>query len=102
MINRNRIKRGVCLFLALIFFIGISGCGQTKIIDNVEYDTYELLNSDDKRNPDIEYEIVWGNVFWGVVLVETIIAPIYFFGFHLFEPVGKIDHTRMKGAVRHT
>ena len=29
-----------------------------------------------------------GNVVWSVLLVETVIAPIYFLGFSLFEPVG--------------
>lgn len=59
-----------------------------KLLGGVEYDTYGLLNQDDKKNPDIHYEVIWGNVIWGFVLAETIIAPIYFFGFSLFEPVG--------------
>ncbi len=67
----------------------LTGCGKVKTIDGITYDTYGLLNEDGKKNPDIQYEAIWGNVFWGVVLFETIIAPIYFFGFSLFEPVGK-------------
>jgi len=46
------------------------------------------LNKDTKQNPNIEYELVWGNLIWGCVLVETIIAPVYFFGWSLWEPIG--------------
>jgi hypothetical protein len=33
------------------------------------------------------YEIIPGNVVWSVILIETIIAPVYFVGFSMFEPV---------------
>lgn len=75
----------------------ISSCASPKTIDNITYDTYGLLNADDKKNPDVRYEVCWGNVFWGVIFIETIIAPIYFFGFSLFEPAGK--KTEVKGQV---
>jgi hypothetical protein len=96
----NTMKKLMCLLLALSFFISVSGCGQTKTIDGIEYDTYGLLNENEKRNPDIAYEVIWGNVFWGCLFLETIVAPVYFFGFSLFEPVGKANPQRIKGAVR--
>jgi len=82
----NRII-ALCLIVTMIG-ITVSGCGDRKVIGGVEYDTYGLLNQDDKKNPDIQYEVIWGNIFWGIVLSETIIVPIYVFGFSLFEPVG--------------
>jgi len=87
-------------FIALlcVFSFFLFGCGNTKVINGVEYDTYGLINADKKKNPEIEYEVIWGNVIWGAVLVETIIAPIYFFGFSLFEPVGPKLST--KGQVQ--
>ncbi len=75
----------------------LAGCASTKTIDGVEYDTYGLLNEDEKRNPDVQYEIVWGNVFWGFLLCETLIAPVYFFGYSIKEPVGPKVH--VKGQV---
>lgn len=76
--------------LTLTAFLGVvSGCGDTKVIDGVEYDTYGLLNEDTKKNPNIQYELIVGNLVWGILLVETLFAPVYFFGFSLFEPVGK-------------
>jgi len=34
--------------------------------------------------------MIWGNIIWGVILFVTVIAPIYFFGFSMFEPIGEM------------
>ena len=75
------------------------GCGNTKVIDGVEYDTYGLFNEGDKMNPDIKYSIIKGNVIWSVILCETIVAPIYFIGFSMYEPVRKANKSEPKGTV---
>ncbi len=93
-------KKLLSVILILSMVLILFGCGETKIINGTEYDTYGLLNSDDKKNTDIEYGVIWGNVIWGAILIETIVAPIYFFGFSLFEPVGTKDTNRPKGSVR--
>lgn len=72
----------------LIVALLLAACAQSKNICGVTYQPYGLLNEDDRKNPDIQYEVVWGNVVWGTVLAETIVMPIYFGGFALFEPVG--------------
>jgi len=87
------------MVLIFCFMIMMAGCGNTKIIDGYEYDTYGLINRSEKRNPDIRYELIVGNVVWSVILVETIIAPIYFLGFSLYEPVGVDDGSVPKGAI---
>ena len=79
-------KKIICCVLILLLLVG---CADKKTIDGITYDTYGLLSAEDKKNPDIQYEVVWGNVIWGVILIETVIAPIYFFGFAMYEPVGK-------------
>ena len=61
---------------------------QNKEIKGKVYGTYGLINSDEMKNPDIEYRLIIGNLIWSCLLVETIIAPIYFIGFSLYEPVG--------------
>lgn len=76
------------LFSLTIIFL-LSGCGSPKVIDGKKYDTYGLLNESSMKNDNIEYRIIVGNVILGAVLCETIIAPIYFFGFSIYEPVGK-------------
>lgn len=87
----------IAFMVALILSTQLVACGDTKVVKGVEYDTYGLINEDDKRNPEVQYEPCWGNIIWGVILVETIVAPIYFFGFSMFEPVG--EKSAVKGAV---
>ncbi len=83
----------------LLLAASLLGCGDQKVIGGIKYDTYGLMNADAKKNETIEYEVIWGNVVWGCVLCETLVAPVYFFGFSLFEPVG--PKGAVKGAVNH-
>lgn len=90
-------KRIVSMLMVIVFLVtsmSIIGCGDTKSINGKTYDTYGLFNKDDKRNSDIEYEIIYGNIVWSVLLCSTVIAPIYFLGFSMYEPIGvRIDKT---------
>lgn len=79
-------------FLTILTIAGfLSACGQTYKDKETgkEYDTYGLLNESDMHNHNIQYKISYGNIFWSIVLIETIVAPIYFIGFSLYYPVGK-------------
>ena len=84
------------LTLLVIFVLLLTACGKSKVIDGREYETVGLINillNDDSylqvKDQRIQYEVIWGNVIWGAILCETVIAPIYFFGFSMFQPVGK-------------
>ena len=81
----------IIIFLIHSLFIA---CGDSKVIDGVEYETYGLINRDEIRNPNIKYKVIIGNVVWGIILCETIVAPVYFFGFSLHEPVEKIKEKK--------
>lgn len=87
----------VALVLALVFTL--SACGSNMVLSDKgvtkEYGTIGLFNmavDDDSviemKYPNIQYRIIWGNVIWGVILSETLIFPVYFFGFSCLEPVG--------------
>ena len=39
------------------------------------------------KNENIRYKTNVGNVVWSVLLSETIVAPIVFTGWYLFEPI---------------
>jgi len=92
-------KRFVSIILIISFLTVFCSCGSTKVIDGTKYDTYGLLNKDDNRNPDIKYRVIIGNIVWSVILCETIIAPIYFLGFSMYEPTG-IKYSNMpKGSI---
>ena len=64
------------------------GCADSKVIDDKTYHAYGLLTMN-QQDPSIRYSKCWGNVFWGVVLVETIVIPIWLFGWGLYEPEEK-------------
>ena len=96
-------KNIVMVLIVAILATSFTGCSQRKNIDGVTYDTYGLFTENKKANPNIEYELSVGNVIWGIILIETIIGPIYFFGFDLWEPVGpKVTNPNMKGVVSGT
>lgn len=82
-------KKVCVIFLMFAFIATITGCGDPMVIDDVKYGTFGLINEDEVKNSEIQYELIVGNMVWGIILFETIIAPLYFFGFSLYEPVGK-------------
>ena len=90
-------RKIVCLVVLTVIFCSLGACARPMTICGVTYDSYGLLNSDEKRNPDIQYELVWGNLILGAIFVETVVAPIYFFGFSIFEPVGQ--KPKVKGEI---
>lgn len=82
-------KRLISLVLVVLL---ISSCGKSLVVDKVEYKPVGLISMNTKNNTysdSINYEPCWGNIILGAILVETIIAPIYFYGFSMFNPVSK-------------
>jgi hypothetical protein len=72
----------------------VTACADSMVVDNHLYRPYGLIDRGTVMDPRIDYNVSWGNVFWGILLSETIIAPIYFFGFALFEPTGSKDQVK--------
>ena len=91
------------LVLSLLV-VSIAGCGISQEINGVERKPVGLISMNLNNNlsgnysRNVQYEVCWGNVIWGVILFETIIGPIYFFGFSMFNPVGPVisDTTSQK------
>jgi hypothetical protein len=82
-------KRSIKLITLVIAISICTACSSNMIIDGKKYEPYGLINEKDVRSNDIKYEPCWGNIIWGSILIETIVGPIYFFGFDMFQPVGK-------------
>lgn len=75
------------ILVVLAFCIALTGCGQPLTVNKKEYPTYGLFNEYTKKSKNVCYEISVGNVILSIILIETIIAPIYFIGWDLFNPV---------------
>lgn len=50
-----------------------------------------------RRTQTFNTKLVVGNLVWGIILMETIVMQIYFFGFSIFEPIG--TKPPIKGAI---
>ena len=93
-----KVLRKVVTIVLVFAMVTLPGCGQNKEIEGKVYGTYGLLNESDMKNPDIQYRLIIGNIVWACILVETIIFPIYFIGFSLYEPINTKGDTE-KGVL---
>jgi len=86
-------KRIIFTILVVMLMSLTSCCFTDKMeIEGQVYETYGLLNKDENKDPLVEYKLSFGNIVLGAVFCETVIAPIWFFGFDLWEPVGLIEN----------
>jgi uncharacterized protein YceK len=85
------------LFCLLLISVMLVGCGNPMHLTvdgkGKMYPTYGLFNEAEDRSNKVCYQLSVGNVVWSIILVETIIAPIYFVGWSLWEPVNVKDPT---------
>lgn len=79
-------KKVTAIICLILFTFATAGCGDGMRINGAYCDTYGLLNRELKCD-GVQYKTIVGNVILGVVLFETVLAPIYFFGFSLYEPI---------------
>jgi len=79
--------------LALIASIALAGCGDPRSLptgpkgEMKDYPTYGLFNENTAKSDKVCYEVSVGNVVWSIILIETIVMPVYFIGWSLFNPV---------------
>jgi len=100
-------KRFTVWMVVICFLFTMVGCGSNKSIPikdkEGKYQTYTFqqygLFDQDRKNPNVEYRVIIGNVIWAVILCETVVAPIIFLGWYLYEPVGEAVEG-VPGAVR--
>jgi len=89
------------LLLSLVIVLALlTSCADSKVIDGVRYRPYGLANSEECKNDSIYYEASFGSVVLGVIFSETIVVPVYIFGWNTMEPIGKRD-PKLKGVIRY-
>ena len=52
-------KKLLCIIVVCTL---LAGCGQSKEIKGKVYGTYGLINSNEMKNPEIEYRLIIGNL----------------------------------------
>lgn len=102
-------KKIVPLIVLICFSTMILGCGYNKDVclpDSTgksickTYSQYGLVNESEMKNDKVNYQVIWGNVVWGCLLVETIFVPVIIFGWYLYEPVGPKATDTDKGVIQ--
>ena len=90
-------KHTISIILITTLLLTLNGCGQSKVIDGTLRKPVGLISMNATNTGNysnkVQYEPCWGNIFWAIILIETIIAPIYFFGFSMFNPIGPNNPT---------
>lgn len=79
--NARRIIAIFCIALMA------SACGRPLVTDKATYPTYGLANETSNRSKNVCYAASFGNIVWSILLIETVIVPIYFVGFSLYNPI---------------
>ena len=88
------------VLLSLVIVLALfTSCARPKTIDGLTYRPYGLFNAESVANDSIYYEASPGSVICGIIFCETIIAPVYIFGWRTMEPVGKIN-PKLKGVIQ--
>jgi hypothetical protein len=74
------------LIAVLLVVSLLVGCGHPQTFEGKDYPTYGFFNADTDKSKKICYSVSVGNVVWSIITIETVVLPIYFIGFSLFNP----------------
>ena len=109
---KNIFKKVVSLFLVGAFVLSFSACSDSRAITTYSerngnivseshvYEPYGWIDFNEKKNPNVEYEIVVGNVIWAIIFSETLIVPVILTGWYLYEPVTPKIPNNLKGVSK--
>lgn len=78
-----------------LLIMAFGGCTETMKFEDPSTDPpmivvaepYGIFNEKDKRVDGVVYELSVGHLVWSVILCETLVAPAYFIGWNLYQPV---------------
>lgn len=82
------------IILLIISLLAFSSCAHEIHYTNKEGETkiaqpYGILNPEAK-DTSVQYKVSTGNVIWGCILFETIVAPVVIVGWYLYTPITPI------------
>ena len=69
-----------------LFSLLFMGCADNKTMHGMEFETYGIVNKNEIRDECVKYKVSVGNMVWSVLTLQTLILPIYFVGYSLWEP----------------
>ncbi len=83
-------KRLIAIIMVVVM---LSACGRPATLQPAgkparEYPTIGLFSSASEKSDSVCYEISIGNVIWSIILIESVVFPVYFVGWSIYNPVG--------------
>lgn len=81
-------KSFISSVLAVVLAIASSGCAESMVIDGRKYKPYGALNESEVHDSRVQYQPSMSSITWALILCETVVVPIYVFGFAMYEPIG--------------
>lgn len=78
------------LITTAMMALALAGCSHSLTTPDHTYKPYGLIN-DTKKSDKVCYDTNVADVILGVIFMETIVAPIYIFGFNVEEPTSLKD-----------
>ncbi len=75
-----------------MFLLGSCANEKTLTINGKQktFEPYGWADSEKFKNDSVSYEVNVGNIFWSVILCETVFVPVWLTGWQFYEP----DHVK--------
>lgn len=80
-------KKIISAFVMSAMLMSLAGCAKEATINGKTIEPYGLVNQDAKKVPGVQYQISPVAAIVAIVLVETVVVPVYIVGWDLYEPV---------------
>lgn len=85
------------LMIFILAALVICSCAKSKKFRKQDGTVFEAkpygwANYDTRKIDGVKYEVNGLNIFWSIIGLETLVAPIYCTGWDLFEPVYYVEN----------
>jgi hypothetical protein len=82
-------KRLIAMMMVVVM---LGACGRPATLQPEgkparEYPTIGIFSSASQKSSSVCYEVSIGNVVWSILLLESVVFPLYFIGWSLYNPV---------------
>ncbi len=81
-------KKLLILMLIGVMMVSTVGCVRSVEVDGRKVSSYGFANKSDAVE-GIQYEVSIRNAIWSILALETVVAPVLYFMFYVWTPVGR-------------
>lgn len=91
-------KKFIVLFMMVLAMMSCADSKTFERADGTKFvaEPYGWANYQSNKIDGVVYEVCAGNIFWGVITVESIFIPVWLTGWELYEPVSYVEPNTIK------